>query len=626
MKGQETNLIGIIIGSKYGVLNDQVLCFDHRFDIRVDHRSSPVKITIAQREDVIDGFFGEKMIYVTGIVGKNGVGKSTTLRYLRDLFIKDKRETDEREQDVVFFNDQGVIKVYINQQAGLDIQVHNETGVPHEKISYRDYPKVLDRIKNLTTIYYSNSLETDLFEKESINYYNISTGFLKEQIGKVNQTIRNKKIRTLGGVKRYRYTELKRQVEFLQAFNNLGSRPDIPFKRIDEIAVTVHSMSKNDVDRLKASIIEGLKRSAEAQSSDEDILREILDRLSLTLGEIAHRIEFRFEHGTDPLKGRFYENLHLFLFRNILQDDILSGLLLHDQESFIRLIDTFRESQNYLEHDYSRYGRLINNLRSIFEDLQLRSREKKENKKLLPILAKLKDIEAMDLFIRRSWEDLEKDKHSLIFSTSSELFQNFFEHHYSTALDLPFLSMRWPSLSAGEESLISYFSRLFAILKDIRTENVLMLIDEGDLYFHPEWQRDYLHFLMEFLNSELIQAEGIHLILTTHSPFIISDLPKENIILLEKVEKELGSPIVLVKRPTKQTLGGNIHTLFTENFFLGESTVSSFAKQKIQNEIIMPITRDDAFDIRRVRQLIDRVGEPVLKRILEERLTKRLNG
>ncbi|MVN91474.1 AAA family ATPase [Mucilaginibacter aquatilis] len=628
MDEHTTNLIGIKLGSKYGVLSDQILCFDQRFDIRINHNASKTFITIAQREDLIKDFFGQNIIYVTGIVGKNGVGKSTTLRYLRDLFIKDKKELDEREQDIVFFKDGGVIKVYINQYARADIEIDNETGLPLEEVYYRDYPKVLDRIKNLTTIYYSNSLETDFFEKESVNYYNVSTGFLKEQIGKINQAVRSKKIRTLGGVKRFRYTELKRQVEFLRAFNELQRRPDIPFKRIDAIAVNIHTLSRNDVDRLRSYLIENIERVTDNMSLPEGFVRDLSDRLSATLSEFGKRIEFRYEHGTDPLQGRFYENLTLFLLRSILQDNVLIDLLIQQQEHFIQLIDIFREGQEFLDHDNSRYGRLIDNLRGLFEDLQRRATEKNEkrSKKQLPILAKLTDIEALEVYFRRHWPEFEKDKHSLTLRTNSDLFSEFFERHYSTALDLPFMNMRWPSLSAGEESLIAYFSRLFAILKDIRSDNVLMLIDEGDLYFHPEWQRDYVHFLLEFLNSELIRPNGIHLILTTHSPFIISDLPRENIILLEKSEDDLGFSNVRVSRPEKRTLGGNIHTLFTENFFLGESTVSSFARQKIQDEIIAPILSSDRFDIRKVQQLIDRVGEPVLKRILEERLSKRLNG
>jgi len=628
MDEHKTNLIGIKIGSKYGVLNDQILCFDQRFDIRINQNTSKTVITIARREDLIEGFFGQNMIYVTGIVGKNGVGKSTTLRYLRDLFIKDKKELDEREQDIVFFKDEGVVKVYINQHARADIEIDNESGLPLEEIFYRDYPKVLDRIKNLTAIYYSNSLETDFFEKESVNYFNVSTGFLKEQIGKINQAVRSKKIRTLGGVKRFRYTELKRQVEFLRAFNELKPRPDIPFKLIDEIVVNIHALSRNDVDRLRSSLIENIERVTDDMSLPDGFIRDLLDRLSTTLREFAERIDFRYEHGTDPLQGRFYENLTLFLLRNILQDNVLTHLLIQEHEHFIKLIDIFREGQEFLDHDNSRYGRLIDRLRALFEDLQLRATEKSEkrSKKQLPILAKLTDIEALELYFRRHWQEFEKDKHSLTFRTYSDLFSEFFERHYSTALELPFMTMRWPSLSAGEESLIAYFSRLFAILKDIRSDNVLMLIDEGDLYFHPEWQRDYVHFLLEFLNSELIRPNGIHLILTTHSPFIISDLPRENIILLEKSEDEFGLSNVRVSRPEKRTLGGNIHTLFTETFFLGESTVSSFARQKIQDEIIAPILSSDRFDIQKVQQLIDRVGEPVLKRILEERLSKRLNG
>ena len=50
---------------------------------------------------------------------------------------------------------------------------------------------------------------------------------------------------------------------------------------------------------------------------------------------------------------------------------------------------------------------------------------------------------------------------------------------------------------------------------------------------HPEWQRTFLKDLISFVNKTF-QSNRIQIVLTSHSPFLISDLPKESVILLEE--------------------------------------------------------------------------------------------
>jgi len=75
------------------------------------------------------------------------------------------------------------------------------------------------------------------------------------------------------------------------------------------------------------------------------------------------------------------------------------------------------------------------------------------------------------------------------------------------------------------------------------------------------------------------------------------------------------------------TFGGNIHTLFSTAFFMGESTVSAFAKKKIQTEIIDSIkNQTHSLDLQLTEKLIGKVGEPVLRSSLLELLKKRYDS
>jgi len=128
--------------------------------------------------------------------------------------------------------------------------------------------------------------------------------------------------------------------------------------------------------------------------------------------------------------------------------------------------------------------------------------------------------------------------------------------------------------SSGELALMFYFRSLENI-----KENEILLIDECELYLHPNWQKKFLFYLIQFFKKK------IQIILTTHSPFLLSDIPKQNIIFLDKDEngncKVLKHDKVMNK---KQTFGANIHTLLSDSFFMEDGLMGEFAKSKI-NEI-----------------------------------------
>jgi predicted ATP-dependent endonuclease of OLD family len=70
-------------------------------------------------------------------------------------------------------------------------------------------------------------------------------------------------------------------------------------------------------------------------------------------------------------------------------------------------------------------------------------------------------------------------------------------------------------------------------------KDFIILIDEPDLHLHLDWQRQYIQKLIDVFSTlpiELINPISLHFILATHSPFIISDLPAESLVLLENGE------------------------------------------------------------------------------------------
>ncbi|WP_146194174.1 AAA family ATPase [Brumimicrobium oceani] len=174
----------------------------------------------------------------------------------------------------------------------------------------------------------------------------------------------------------------------------------------------------------------------------------------------------------------------------------------------------------------------------------------------------------------------------------------------------------WSGLSSGMKAYLNLYSQLFNTKETINqtiSKSLLICIDEGDLYMHPEWQRSFLNDLIKFINTNF-DNKHIQILLTSHSPFLISDLPKENVLLLDKngiVNRQLGE---------ESSFGANIHQLFANQFFLAnKGTTGAFAKEKII-ELSNRISSIKTSELSEIEHLIEMIGEPILRYRLQDKL------
>ncbi|HWK07393.1 MAG TPA: AAA family ATPase [Puia sp.] len=141
-------------------------------------------------------------------------------------------------------------------------------------------------------------------------------------------------------------------------------------------------------------------------------------------------------------------------------------------------------------------------------------------------------------------------------------------------------------LSSGEYSFLALFSRLFDVLSEFRAEgqereNIILFLDEAEVGYHPAWKKSLLKWLLEFL-SDHAGAARFQVILTTHSPYLLSDLAPQNILLFRKNHE---GHTEIVPPDTFATFGGNIFDLLADSFFLHDGTIGDFAKGIIGNVI-----------------------------------------
>lgn len=193
----------------------------------------------------------------------------------------------------------------------------------------------------------------------------------------------------------------------------------------------------------------------------------------------------------------------------------------------------------------------------------------------------------------------------------------------------PLMEMSWDRpMSSGELCYLRFFSRLydkiketeiFATNKEIESQ---LLIDEIDLHLHPEWQRRWFSKFIEGL--ELMQEESgvklrFQLIMTTHSPFMLTDFFYSNVTRLD-----IGKDGVLkIANDDKKTqfLAGNIYDILSDGFFL-DGSMGFFIKEKLKELLQKAEKTEKEKNILNDTDkfLFNNIGDPLMKALVYQRI------
>ena len=178
---------------------------------------------------------------------------------------------------------------------------------------------------------------------------------------------------------------------------------------------------------------------------------------------------------------------------------------------------------------------------------------------------------------------------------------------------------------SSKEKYITYWHDLQTHETDdipTKIHSHLILLDEVELGLHPNWQKNIILYLIDILKIIKINFQ---IIITSHSPFLLSDIPKQNIIFLDTDETG-NCKVVDGLKDKKQTFGANIHTLLSDSFFMDDGLMGEFAKGKI-DEVITLLNKEhlDKDELSFCEQIIPIIGEPIIKNQLQRMLdSKRL--
>lgn len=174
------------------------------------------------------------------------------------------------------------------------------------------------------------------------------------------------------------------------------------------------------------------------------------------------------------------------------------------------------------------------------------------------------------------------------------------------------------SFSSGEKQRLFGISAIIYHLQNIDSistekfhyRSVNVILEEIELYFHPEWQRTFCYDLMTMIrDAGFHQVSAVNILFVTHSPYILSDIPKTNVLFLKD-----GSP---ERTMQENTFGANINSLLKNGFFMPGLPMGDFAHAKI-NELFAKLHSGD-FDRSELpakRSQILMVGEPYIRQQL----------
>lgn len=166
------------------------------------------------------------------------------------------------------------------------------------------------------------------------------------------------------------------------------------------------------------------------------------------------------------------------------------------------------------------------------------------------------------------------------------------------------------SLSDGEHQLV----QILGIFSMLSFPGVLLLLDEPESHLNPQWRVKFISRLLDLptnggvrRSGEKSKAAKQDCLLTTHVPFVPSDMSRNKVFIFSK-EKD----VAVVRHPDIETYGTTFDTILEECFDV-RPPISRVSLQEI--EALMKSN-----DANEIRDGMSRLGHSVEKVFLADRL------
>ena len=178
------------------------------------------------------------------------------------------------------------------------------------------------------------------------------------------------------------------------------------------------------------------------------------------------------------------------------------------------------------------------------------------------------------------------------------------------------VEMTVSTLSSGERQLLYTMSYVLYHVKNIQSvknsnnchqyHHINLVFDEAELYYHPEYQKQFVKKLIDYIarcNLDKNIIKSINVIIATHSPFVLTDILTQNTLYLANGE---------CKQVERQSFGANYYDLLHVSFFFDDTALGSVSTKRIKewltgvNEKGEKVARIDEMEVQEL------IGDPLI--------------
>lgn len=584
----------------YKVFQDSEFCFSNEYEI--SYKSETGFVSIVENRDFVPNFFdkGGEIKSVTSLVGMNGTGKSSVLEFIKSINNYDFHLFPYKFLAIFRIDKDKSNEFVIIHHNNLPFDVESKKGLPANctisKVVLLSEISIGQKVPLYRTIYLSNILEVN-----STRFTDINTD--PNQLDDISSTalLNSDVVKKLNKEARFtfedcyhsfRLMECKRQVNFI--------------------------LNKDKYKMVKLRLPEFVE-----VQPDLFYEAEVLEALKNQNFGLIVKLFSQVEKPISDLKEKFCFNLHKSVFYYLIRYFML--------EAPSASVDIFRLtdkafSNNNVSND--RIKGLIQSIINAFTQVNVDDKTIGKYKNILSVL-NYADSLSSDNFMH----GLNTNPILILnLDENKDFFTNYSNGLFITGylnLDWRFKKYSTGELSSGEKAMFSIFSRFHDLQKkyteytQYNAENLVILIDEGDQLLHPEWQREFLFYLFDFLPKVFSNTNSIQIVITSHSPFITSDLPRYCILYLEKDEDGITKVIKGTEKP--HTLGANIHQLYRDSFYMPNSMMGEFARTKI-DELIREVQAIKSFENIEQKENYLKRAEMIGERFLSAKIKDLINS